>query len=110
MRLYKEFLLWSNIICPIFKSPYINATSAAVEGDFALVKTNILKQMTTPMIVDRFLVTHLKSIEGSIKIVRSGQVQKYSFKETTSKQNNYNEVEELAQQVGNTNYVTGVFV
>lgn len=38
LRLCKEFPLWSNIICLIFKSPYKSATSAAVEGDFALLK------------------------------------------------------------------------
>lgn len=38
LRLCKEFPLWSNIMCSFFKSPYTSATSAAVEGDFALLK------------------------------------------------------------------------
>jgi len=40
--LCKEFPLWSNIMCSMFKSPYINASSVSVEGDFALLKNNIL--------------------------------------------------------------------
>lgn len=83
----------------IFKSPYKNASSAAVEGDFALLKTNILKHKTTPMTVDRFLVTHLNSIESSMKMVRSSQIQEYSFIETISDQYNYKDVGEPVQQV-----------
>lgn len=51
------------------------------------------------MTVDRFLVTHLKIIESSMKIVCSSQIQKFIFKTTTSKQNNYDRVEELVKQV-----------
>lgn len=66
---------------PVFKSPYDCATSAAVEGDFSLLKNNILKQNTTTMTVDRFVVTHIKSIESSMKIARSSQLQEDSFRE-----------------------------
>ncbi|CAI6370194.1 unnamed protein product [Macrosiphum euphorbiae] len=81
LRLCKEFPLWSNVMSPVFKSPYECATSAAVEGDFSLLKNNILKKNTTTMTVDRFLVTHLKSIESSMKIARSSQLQENNFHE-----------------------------
>jgi len=68
-------------MCPVFKSSYECATSASVEGDFALLKKNILKQNTTAMTVDRFLVTHLKSIESSMKMARNSQLQEDSFRE-----------------------------
>jgi len=80
LRLCKEFPSWSNIMSPVFKSPYECVTSAAVEGDFS-TKNNILKQNTTTMTVDRFLVTHLKSIENSMKIARSSQLQENNFHE-----------------------------
>lgn len=95
LRLCKEFPLWSNIMCPVFKSPYKCATSAAVEGDFALLKKNILKQNTTTMTVDRFLVTHLKSIEISMKMARSSQLQEDSFCEI----NYTNKIEKPISQI-----------
>jgi len=87
LRLCKEFPLWSNIMCSMFKSPYINASFASVEGDFALLKSNILKHKTIPMAVDRFVVTHLMSIDSSMKIARSCQLEEY-------KTNSKNEVKD----------------
>lgn len=58
-------------------------------------KKNILKQNTTTMTVDRFLVTHLKSIESSMKIARSRQLQKDSFREI----NDTNNIEKPISQV-----------
>lgn len=75
-------------MCSIFKSPYTNALSASVEGDFALLKNNILKHKTIPMAVDRFLVTHVMSIESSMKIARSCQLKEY-------KTSSINEVEKM---------------
>jgi len=31
VRLFKHFPLWTNILCSVFKSPYKNGSSAAVE-------------------------------------------------------------------------------
>lgn len=58
-------------MCPVFKSLCECATFVAVEGNFALLKKNILKQNMTTTTVDRFLVTHFNSIESSMKIGRS---------------------------------------
>ncbi|KAL5246276.1 hypothetical protein ACI65C_013684 [Semiaphis heraclei] len=102
LRLCKEFPLWSNIMSPVFKSPYECATSAAVEGDFSLLKKNILKQNTTTMTVDRFLVTHLKSIESSMKIARSSQLQENNFHEI----NETSKVEKpISQVISNMSHV-----
>lgn len=53
---------------PIFNSSYTIASSAPVESDFNELKNQIL------WFVDRFAVTHLKSIEGNSKLFRSKQL------------------------------------
>lgn len=78
MRICKKFPIWTNIMVPFFKSPYTIASSASVEGEFSQLKNSILKHESRLLPADRFVVTHLRSIENDMKIVRSEQV--YSTK------------------------------
>jgi len=78
MRICKKFPIWTNIMVPFFKSPYTTASSASVEGEFSQLKNSILKHESRLLPADRFVVTHLRSIENDMKIVRSEQV--YSTK------------------------------
>lgn len=71
MRIRKQFPMWTNIIQTFFNSPYSTVTSASVEGEFLQLKHSILKHKSRLLLVDRFVVTHLKSLENSMKIVRS---------------------------------------
>lgn len=73
LRLCKEFPLWTNVLRSLFNSPYDTATSASVEGNFSELKNRIL-QTSTQMSVDRFVSTHLISIEQIMKIARSYQI------------------------------------
>jgi len=87
-------------MCLIFNSPYTNASSASVEGDFTLLKNNILRHKTTSMAVDRFIVTHLMSIESSMKIARSCQLEEYKTSSINEvKENKSEKVEESDKQV-----------
>lgn len=74
LRTCKLFPLWSNVMRQFFKSPYSTATSASVESDFAELKNNILKHNSKPLEVDRFVITHLISLESSIKLSKSNQL------------------------------------
>lgn len=73
LRICKEFPLWTNVMRLFFNSPYETATSASVEGNFSELKNRIL-QTSTQMSVDRFVSTHLISIEQMMKIARSHQI------------------------------------
>lgn len=63
-----DFLLWSSVMVPKFKSPYIRASSAPVESDFGNLKRRILKNEAGPLALHRFVTLHLKSISGQTKI------------------------------------------
>lgn len=74
MRICKKFPMWTNVMVEFFKSPYLTATSAAVEGEFSQLKNSILKYESRLLSVDRFVVTHLRSIENTMKIARCEQL------------------------------------
>lgn len=71
LRICSEFPLWSAVMVPHFKSPNLTATSARVEGYFSTLKSSILTKKMSRMRVDKFLVTHIKSIRGDLKIAAS---------------------------------------
>jgi len=48
-----------------YYSLYDIATSAPVEGNFNTLKNQILRFEQKPMSIDRFVIRHLKSIDGS---------------------------------------------
>lgn len=54
-----------------FDSPRKTATSASVEGDFGHLKKRILKNEVSPMRADAFIVTHLRAIQGLMKVTKS---------------------------------------
>jgi len=72
LRVSKDFPLWSSVMKSSFGSPYKIALSASVECDFKELKTQILR--VRPMAVDKFVVTHLKSIDSNTKLFRSKQL------------------------------------
>jgi len=74
MRICKKFPMWTNVMVGFFKSPYLTATSAAVESEFSQLKNSILKHESRLLSVDRFVVTHLRSLENTMKFVRSEQL------------------------------------
>jgi len=74
MRLCKHFPLWTNILRNVFKSPYKNGSSAAVENDFKELKTQILRFEFQPMTADRFIYKHLTNINNNIKLFKSKQL------------------------------------
>jgi len=74
LRLCNDFPLWTNVMKFKFKSPYPIASSAVVENDFKELKTQILKNHVRPMKADKFIITHLKSIESNAKLLRSSQL------------------------------------
>lgn len=78
LRVCKEFPLWSNVMSSFFKSPYKIATSASVECDFNELKNQILRFDVRPRAIDKFVVTHLKSIESNAKLFRSTQLRNNS--------------------------------
>jgi len=74
LRICKDFPLWTNVMRTMFKSPYVNGSSAVVENDFKELKSQILRFDVRPMSADRFIITHLKSIESNAKLIRSTQI------------------------------------
>ncbi|KAF0726755.1 Uncharacterized protein FWK35_00030290, partial [Aphis craccivora] len=72
LKICKLFPLWSNVMRQFFNSPYSTATSASVESNFAGLKNNILKHNSKPLQADRFVITHLISLESSIKLAKIG--------------------------------------
>jgi len=66
--------MWTNVMVGFFKSPYLTATSVAVEGEFSQLKNSILRHESRLLSVDRFVVTHLRSLENTMKFVRSEQL------------------------------------
>lgn len=74
LRVCKDFPLWTSVMRSSFGSPYKIASSASVECDFKQLKTHILRFDVRPMAVDKFVVTHLKSIDSNTKLFRSKQL------------------------------------
>jgi len=90
MRICKKFPMWTNVMVGFFKSPYLTATSAAVEGEFSQLKNSILRHESQLLSVDRFVVTHLRSLENMMKFARSEQLfpSKKSYIASDSEENN----------------------
>lgn len=71
MRIVKDFPMWSNVMNNYFKSNFITATSAPVEGYIGKLKSKFSK----PLTADRFVTSHLKTIESETKMSRSIQIE-----------------------------------
>jgi len=74
IRICKHFPLWTNVMCSVFNTPYNVASSAAIENDFKQLKTQILKFEVKPMKADKFVITHLQSIESNAKLFKSAEL------------------------------------
>jgi len=74
LRICKDFPLWTNVMRTMFKSPYTSGGFAVVENDFKDLKSQILRFDVRPMCADRFIITHLKSIESNAKLITSSQI------------------------------------
>lgn len=54
------------------------ASSATIENDFKQLKTQILKFEVKPMKADKFVISHLKSIESNAKLFKSTELRNKS--------------------------------
>lgn len=70
IRLCKEFPLWSAVMVDAFKSPNIVASSAIVEGYFHELKSSVISKKMPRMRIDKFVVTNLRSIRGTVKLAK----------------------------------------
>jgi hypothetical protein len=105
LRVCKDFPLWSSVMKSSFGSPYKIASSASVECDFKQLKTQILRFDVRPMPVDKFVVTHLKSIDSNTKLFRSKQLRNASSKNDIPPQLDYNMTSENIYSADSTGIV-----
>lgn len=109
MRICKKFLMWTNVMSKFFKSPYSTATSASVEGEFSQLKNSILKHESRLISPDRFVVIHLRSLENSMKIVRSKQLFPTKPSTTTVNDNSNDENNFMLSNEILTNYESSIY-
>lgn len=74
----------------VFESLYNNGSSAIVENDFKELKTQILRHEIRPMKADKFIITHLKSIETNAKLFRSTQLRNMNLECNSSNKHSSN--------------------
>ncbi|KAJ1523210.1 hypothetical protein ONE63_001097 [Megalurothrips usitatus] len=63
-----DFVLWSAVLVKAYNSPYLRGSSAASESDFNDLKNRVLKHEQRPMKLEKFILTHLRSIDGQTKL------------------------------------------
>lgn len=71
LRICNEFPLWSGVMVDYFSSPNKIGSSARIEGYFSDLKSTVIDKRKPRLRVDKFLVNHLRSIRGLIKIAKS---------------------------------------
>lgn len=54
-----------------FKSPNKTVSSSTIEGYFADLKSTIIDKRKPRLRLDKFIVTHLRAIRGTMKITKS---------------------------------------
>jgi len=74
MKDTKYLPMWSCICRDKFGYGRVPASSAAVEGDFNIIKNVLLKNEETPMRVDEFVSKHVNFLSGRIKLAYSKQL------------------------------------
>lgn len=67
-KLLPYFPLFTDVMPGIFGYGHIRPTSAAVESEFNDLKNRILKDVMKPMRTDKFIMRHVKSFPGKLKI------------------------------------------
>ena len=116
LRLCKQFPLWTNVMKQYFMSPYDSATSAPVEGDFSNLKSNILRHEYGTISADRFVITHIKSLDCSMKLAHGEQSHtenmnkdhNMNFSESFNVSNNSYHVTHISSEVENENNEVGL--
>lgn len=68
------FPLYSNVMIPIFTYGSLTATSSAVEVEFNDCKYRLLKNISRPMRVDKFVTLYLQSFSGRAKLAVAEQI------------------------------------
>lgn len=71
LNISREFPLWTNVLVDHFGSPNERGTSARIESYFATLKMSILCNKSPRMRADKFVITHLRSLRGDIKLAQS---------------------------------------
>jgi len=71
LNLCKEFPLWSGVMVIHFKCPNKIGSSARIKGYFADLKSTVIDKRKPRLRLDKFVVTHLRAIRGSMKIAKS---------------------------------------
>lgn len=62
------FPLFTEVMRSVFRYGSVNATSAAVESEFNDLKHRTFKNVSLPLRVDKFVVRHILSLPGKLKI------------------------------------------
>jgi hypothetical protein len=94
MLLCKHFLLWTNVLSNLFRSPCRIASSASVKNNFKELKTQILKFDGGPMRADKFILKHLTSIDSNVKLFKSKELRYESSFELKLLMSEYDELSE----------------
>jgi len=79
LNICREFSLWSGVMVKIFKCPNKIGSSARIEGYFADLKSTVIDKRKPRLRIDKFIVTHLRAIRGSMKIAKSVTKKKKEF-------------------------------
>jgi len=82
LRICNEFPLWSGVMVDYFSSPNKIGSSARIEGYFSDLKSTVIDKRKPRLRVDKFIVNHLRSIRGIMKLTKS------DLNETIYKQHN----------------------
>ena len=115
IRLFRMLPLWSGLMVPFFKYGSIPASSAAVETNFNILKNLIFSNTSLLIRLDDFLLTHIKSLDGTMKLASVPRFQSISLKnqdpgkqnlqaDTTHTQTDQND-EVLMREYGNLNTI-----
>lgn len=60
--------MWTAVMKPQFGSANLTSTSAPVESSFSDLKGKVFAHCSLPLRVDQFLQTHIKAIDGAMKL------------------------------------------
>ena len=81
-RVALEFVLWSAVVRPFFKSTQIRATSCFVEGDFGELKNNVLKGVYRALRADKLFLIHFEALRGQVRIASAAITSFYMDQES----------------------------
>lgn len=67
-RLLYKMPLWSNLLCPFYKSENKSPSSSAAESHFKTLKYLIFKTKIFRYRIDQFIKTSLEYLEGEVEL------------------------------------------